>query len=450
MEHKTLQNIMKEETIPKAMLILAAPSMATMLCLAFFHIADTFFLTRINFFAAGAAGILFTIQNIIQSIGFTCGMGGGSRIAMLIGEEEEEMAGEYALTAMVLTVVLGGVLTGLSLWKLPTLLVFLGADNEMMVYGMVYGRYLCLLAPGICLSYTLQNLLRAEGGAKQVLISVAGSCVLGVFLEFMLTIVFHFGVGGAGVSYLMYVIIQCIFLLYWYFSGQTMVRVTWKKLLYSINFVRCLEIIRLGFASFVRQSIGSVANTVQNRMLSGYGAGAVSAMAIGFKLYSVLFALIVGYIQGYSPVAGYFYGEGNCGKLKRSCSHAIKAGVVFHVFFGIIAFFFSRNVLQLFIREIQYLNLVDSWMRYQSILLPFTMTALLCSGLYQAMGKVKQAVLLASLRQGMVYLPGIYICSYLWGFMGVVYIQPIADGISFLVCLFYLIKFFRQPNYQKT
>ncbi len=449
MEHKALQNIMKEETIPKAMLILAAPSMATMLCLAFFQIADTYLLTRINVLAAGASGILFTIQNIIQSVGFTCGMGGGSRIAMLIGEEEDETAGEYALTSMVLTVMLGAGIALLCLWKLPELLIFLGADNEMASYGMIYGRYLCLSAPGTCLSYTLQNLLRSEGGAKQVFISVAGSCVLGVFLEYLLTFVFYLGVTGAGISYLIYIILQCIALLYWYFSGQTIVGFTWKKLLPAINLKRCVEIIRLGFASFIRQGIGSVANTIHNRMLSGYGAGAVSAMAIGFKLYSLLFALLVGYIQSYSPMAGYFYGEGNRGKLKKSCSYAIKIGVGFHVFLGIIAFLFSRNVLQLFLGGNQYLEVVTQWMKYQSILLPFTLTALLCSGLYQAMGKVKQAVFLSSLRQGIVYLPGIYICSYLWGFMGIVYIQPIADGISFLICLFFLISFFRQPNYGK-
>lgn len=450
MEHKTLQNIVKEETIPKAMYILAVPSMATMLCLAFFQICDTYFLTRIDFFAAGAAGILFTIQNIIQSIGFTCGMGGGSRIAMLIGQGEEDTAGDYALTSMVLTVLLGGILTVACLWKLPNLLVFLGAHGDMAAYGMIYGRYLCLAAPGICLSYTLQNLLRSEGGAKQVLISVVGSCVFGVFLEYMLTFVFWFGVHGAGIAYLIYVVSQCVALLYWYFSGQTIVRLTWKKLLSSINVKRGWEIIRLGFASFVRQSIGSIANTVQNRMLSGYGAGVVSAMAVGFKLYSVLFSLMVGYIQGYSPMAGYFYGEDNGGKLKRSCSHVIKVGLIFGSFLGIIAFFFSRNVLQLFVREREYLNLVDSWMKYQSILLPFTLMVLLCGGLYQAMGKVKQAVFLSSLRQGIVYLPMIYLSSYLWGFLGIVYIQPVADGISFLLCLFYFLKFYRQQKYKKT
>ena len=69
-----------------------------------------------------------------------------------------------------------------------------------------------------------------------------------------------------------------------------------------------VRIIGSGLPSFFRQGLASVATIALNWMAAGYGDAAVSAMAIVSKVFMLIFSVLIGFGQGYQPVAGYNYG----------------------------------------------------------------------------------------------------------------------------------------------
>ena len=54
---------------------------------------------------------------------------------------------------------------------------------------------------------------------------------------------------------------------------------------------------------------------------------------------------------------------------------------------------------------------------------------------FQAMGKAVQSLALAISRQGVVFLPLILALNRIFGMRGIVFAQPIADGIAVLIAL---------------
>ena len=68
---------------------------------------------------------------------------------------------------------------------------------------------------------------------------------------------------------------------------------------------------------------------------------------------------------------------------------------------------------------------------------------------FQALGKGIQSLVLAVSRQGFVFLPAILIMSRLFGMIGIIFAQPIADAIAVLIALgmfLYLNKDFKKEE----
>ena len=61
--------------IPKLITQLAVPTIISMLVTHLYNMADTFFVGRISTQATAAVGIVLSLMNLIQAIGFLCGHG---------------------------------------------------------------------------------------------------------------------------------------------------------------------------------------------------------------------------------------------------------------------------------------------------------------------------------------------------------------------------------------
>ena len=74
---------MIETPIPKLILTLSAPTIASMLISSIYNLADTFFVGQIGTTSAsGAVGVVFSLMAILQAFGFMIGMGAGSIISL--------------------------------------------------------------------------------------------------------------------------------------------------------------------------------------------------------------------------------------------------------------------------------------------------------------------------------------------------------------------------------
>ena len=110
-EHPDQRKKMLETPIPQLVTTLAIPTIISMMVTSIYNMADTFFVSQINTSASGAVGVVFSVMAIIQAVGFTVGMGSGSIVSRLLGQDERAEADRYASSA---------VLTALALVTLPS------------------------------------------------------------------------------------------------------------------------------------------------------------------------------------------------------------------------------------------------------------------------------------------------------------------------------------------
>ncbi len=425
---------MTGEPVPKLVLSLAAPATAGMMVSAVYSLADTYFVSRLGTSAAGAAGVVFSLTSAIQAVGFTLGMGAGGLISQYLGKKEGERAETAAVTSLFASLAAGGIIAALGLAFLDGLVRLLGATPTILPYARDYARQVLPGAPVLCASFTLDCTLRAEGKASLALMGVAAGCALDVLLNPLLIFACGMGIAGAGLAVLLSHAAVFLILLSHYLRGRTIVRLRPRR--FTLRRAVRRGILKTGLPSLIHQGLASAASIAINVAASAYGDAAVAAMAIVGRAFYFILGALIGFGQGFQPVAGYNYGAKRYGRLRKAFWFCIAAG-----FAGLLALcglgiLLAPQIISLF-RPDDPLVIAEGVpaFRAQCAVTPVQVFVVISNMMFQSIGRTKKASLIAALRQGICFLPAVWILPRFFGMAGVELSQPAADLASFAVCV---------------
>ena len=156
---------MTEAPVFGLVLRLAVPTTFSMLITSIYNLADTYFVSSLGNAATGAVGVVYSVQSIIQAVGYGFGMGAQSLISRRLGEQKKEEADLYASSGFIAAFLIGVLLMLLGLSNLPFFMHALGATATALPLACDYGFWILIGAPVFCSSFVLNNILRAEGKA---------------------------------------------------------------------------------------------------------------------------------------------------------------------------------------------------------------------------------------------------------------------------------------------
>jgi putative MATE family efflux protein len=431
---------MTETPIGPLIASLAAPTIVSMLVTSIYNMADTFFVSKLGTSASGAVGVVFSLMAIIQAVGFTLGMGSGSWISRLLGARRDEAANEVASSGFFASIAFGLLLAAFGVAFIAPLMRVLGATDTILPYARDYGAYILLAAPVMTASFVLNNLLRGEGRAKLAMFGIAAGGVLNVLLDPLFIFGFGLGIAGAAVATGLSQCVGFAILLSSFVSGKTATKLSPAALSKSPGLY--LAIIKNGLPSFTRQGLASVSTVALNLNAAAYGDAALAAMSIVGKVFMFIFSIILGIGQGYQPVVGFNYGAKRFDRVREAFSFTLKLNLAV-----MTAFAYAPSIMRLFIAAApEVIRIGTTAFRAQCLAMPLIPLGVSCNMTFQSIGKSWTATFLSTARQGIFFLPLILILPRFIGLLGVQTTQPIADACTFLVCLPFIVKFFREMD----
>lgn len=443
-EQKQYQK-MTATPIPRLVTRLAVPTIISMLVTAVYNMADTFFVARLGTSAAGAVGIVFSLMALIQAVGFTVGIGSGSLISRILGQKDYERANRTGSSGFFMAIFLGAFFTVLGLLTLTPLLKLLGATPTILPFARDYTKYILLGAPVMCASFVLNNILRSEGNAALAMVGISTGGLLNIALDPIFIFGFKLGISGAAIATVLSQCVSFLILLSCFLRKKSTVRIHVKHL--SRNLSAYLEILRIGFPSFCRQGLASVATAALNVNAAAYGDPAVAGMSIVGRIFMIVIAVMIGFGQGFQPVAGFNYGAQKYDRVKKAVSFSLKTGVVLMSILAVAGFLSAPWLMAMFRKEDADVIAVGTYaIRAQCLALPLFPLGVLSNMTFQVLGKSWQATLLSSARQGIFFLPLILILPQVIGLKGVQLTQPLADVLTFFLCIPFMVPFFRELN----
>ena len=453
---------MLTESVGSLIIKNAIPTVITMMVTAIYNTADTFFVSRLGTSASGAVGVTFTLMFLMQALAFTIGMGSGSITSRALGAEDFKKANSYCSTAIFFAFTVGVLFTVFGNIFRESLVRHLGSTPTILPYALDYARYILFGAPFIITSFAMNNLLRFQGRAAFSMIGMISGGILNMLLDPLFIFVFDLGISGAAIATLISQIVSFLILLSMFVQKKSLAELSAKHI--SKNPRTYSDIITTGLPSFFRQGMGALSGIFLNRQAAFYGAitlslaatsalaadASVAGMAICNRIDKLLLAVAIGLGQGFQPVCGINYGAKKFDRVRESYAFLVKVSASVMTVCAILVFIFAPQIVRFF-REDEAVVLVGSLaLRAQSCVLPFHSLIFGTNMLLQTAGEKKSATFLSSMRQGIFFIPCIFILPHivqLFGaepILGVQATQAVCDMLAALCAIPFTVRFFRK------
>ena len=433
---------MTETPIPQLILSLAAPTILSMLITSIYNLADTFFVGQISTSASGAVGVVSSLMAIIQALGFMLGHGAGTIISRSLGSRDTTAATRFASTSFFTALVFGVVLAVAGLGTLPHFMMLLGSTETILPHACAYARPILIAAPLMISSLVMNNILRYEGKASFAMIGLVTGGVLNIALDPLFMFVLGLGTAGAGIATALSQSISFCILLSMFLRGKT---VSQFRLSAVTREARDFGRILLGGApSFGRQGLNSIGGMLLNLAARSYGDAAVAGMSIVSRIFMFIISVAIGVGQGLQPVASFNYGARKYRRVRQAAIFTIEAAFCMLVVLVGLCWVNGDALILLFRDDPAVTAVALPAFHYQCLAMLLQPIIVVANMTFQSVGASGRATFLACCRQGVFFIPLILILPRTHGLFGVEICQPIADVLTFLVSLPFLLAFLQQ------
>ena len=411
---------------------MAIPTIISMLLTSMYNLVDTFFVGKINTQSTAAVGIVFSVMFFIQAFSFFFGNGSGNYISRQLGAQNTKDAEVMASTGLFYTLVFSLIVMLLGWFFLEPISILLGSTPTILPYTRQYLGISLLGTPFIMGTFCINNQMRFQGFTKYSVYGAISGSIINCLLDPVFIFGFSMGVSGAAVASVIGQI--CGFVIMLIMSQKEgVIHYTHRRISFEGRFVK--EIIAGGTPSISRQGLASVSTIALNSVAGNYGDAAIAAMSIVTRISMFIFSVIVGLGQGFQPMCGFCYGAKLYDRVKEGFWFSTKIGTLFLLFWSVVLIIFSGEVVSLFRDDPEVIAIGIPALRYQMIIFPACSFMLMANMMMQTCRKTIRANILAASRQGLFFIPLIFVLPYFYGLFGVEICQAVSDVISLIVTI---------------
>lgn len=424
------------DRVEKLILRLAAPTVLSMLVSTLYNMADAFFVGQINASASGAISVVFSYMAIIQAFGFFFGHGSGNYISLRLGEKNREEAEKMSAVGFFSSLAFGTLLMTLGLIFMRPLVTALGSTETIRPYAEEYLFFILLGTPYMTAALTINNQLRFQGSAFYAMIALVGGGVLNIGLDAAFVMGLNMGTAGAGLATAISQLCSFVLLLAGTGRGGN-IRLKIRNFRFEKKYFSA--IFKGGLPSLGRQGISGIATVCTNFVCGAVmGVNAdpmIAALGNVTKITGFCSSVIIGFGQGFQPVCGFNYGAKKYDRVMRSYVFALACTTGFALIVSVAGFILAAPVTAAFTVDALVKEYSRIAFRAQCAFFVLTPFITISNMLLQNIGKVVRATTLAIARQGIAYIPLVFIGGFLTGATGLEVAQAAADLLTFTICI---------------
>ena len=411
---------------------MAIPTIISMLLTSMYNLVDTFFVGKINTQSTAAVGVVFSVMFFIQAFSFFFGNGSGNYISRQLGAQNTKDAEVMASTGLFYTLVFSLIVMLLGWIFLEPISILLGSTPTILPYTRQYLGISLLGTPFIMGTFCINNQMRFQGFTKYSVYGAISGSIINCLLDPVFIFGFSMGVSGAAVASVIGQISGFVIMLIMS-QKEGVIHYTHRRISFEGRFVK--EIIAGGTPSISRQGLASVSTIALNSVAGNYGDAAIAAMSIVTRISMFIFSVIVGLGQGFQPMCGFCYGAKLYDRVKEGFWFSTKIGTFFLLFWSVVLIIFSGEVVSLFRDDPEVIAIGIPALRYQMIIFPACSFMMMANMMMQTCRKTIRANILAASRQGLFFIPLIFVLPYFYGLFGVEICQAVSDIISLIVTI---------------
>ena len=419
--------------VPKAVMKLALPVVASCLVMILYNLADTFFVGFLNDpVQSSAVTLIAPVILAFNAVVNLAGVGTASLISRALGLKDYNTVRKTSAFGFYFALIAGAVFSIVcTVGKTPLLRILGTTDvNAQAASDYMFWTVTCGAVPSI-VSLVTGNIIRAEGLSGPASVGAISGCLLNIFLDPIFIMPWGLGMGASGAGCATF-ISNCIACVYYI----VLLMVKRNSLVISINpkFFRpggriIKEVCGVGVPAAIQNILNVTGMTVLNSFMSAYGTEAVSAIGIAHKIAMIMMYISMGFGQGIMPLVGYNYASGNRKRMTESIVFTAKISLTMMVVMTAGYCAFSRGIVSLFMKDPLVVEYGSAFLIGQAIAEPFLAVDFLGVGIFQACGMGKKSFIFAVMRKAVLEIPALVILNKLVPMYGLAYAALTAEVV---------------------
>ena len=434
------ENKMGVMPIPKLLITMSLPMIASMLVQALYNIVDSMFVAQLNENALTAVSLAFPIQNLMIAVAAGTGVGINALLSRSLGEKQFDTANTIARNGILLGVLSSLVFAIAGIFGSRLFFEIQTKDAQIIEYGTQYMSVITIASIGIFLQITFERLMQSTGKTIFNMITQGLGAIINIILDPILIFGWfglpEMGVTGAAVATVIGQIIAASLGIFFNWKYNKEIHVNFK------GFKPCRKTIgniyKIGVPSIIMQSIGSLTTFGMNNILLMFSSTAATVFGVYFKLQSFIFMPVFGLTNGMIPIVAYNYGARNKKRIYKTMKLSIVMAVSIMAVGVVIFQTIPATLLGLFEASDHMLAIGVPALRAISLSFVFAGFCIICSATFQALGNGVYSMLMSFARQIIVILPVAFIFAKLIGLDAVWFSYPIAEIVAVVMSIFML------------
>ena len=420
--------------VSQAILKNTVPAMAAMLMVLIYNLADTFFIGQTHdAYQVAAVSMATPVFLIFMSVGTIFGIGGTSVISRSLGEGKTEYAKKVCSFCMWGCIAVGISLSAVFLIFLEQILVWMGTSSDSYGFAKTYLMIVTFCGPFVLISNCYSNVIRAEGQSGKAMMGQLLGNLLNVILDPIMILGLGWNIAGAAIATVIGNVVGAGYYLLYFLRGKSTLSIHPRD--FSVKDKVCSGVLSIGIPASLGSFLMSVSQIVMNGQMADFGDMAVAGIGVASKVIMITGMVCIGFGQGVQPLLGYCIGAGLWERFKKVMRYSVLFALLLGVTMTILCYVFSDQIVSGFLSEPE---AFDYGSRFVRILLTtsflFGVFNVLSSAL-QAAGAAMAALIVNLSRQGIVYIPALFVLKAALGANGLAWAQPAADLLSTLLVI---------------
>ena len=448
MEQKSLE-VFESMPVPKAVFKNALPAMAAMLMVLVYNLADTFFIGQTHDALQVAAVSLATpVFLIFMAVGTVFGMGGTSVISRALGEGRKDYAKKVCSFCMWGCVIVGVVMAALFLIFMEPILSLIGASSDTWDLAKTYLMIVVCSGPFVLIFNCYANVIRTEGESGRACMGQLLGNLLNVVLDPIMILGFGWNIAGAAIATVIGNVFGAGYYISYFLRGKSSLSVRLKD--FTLREKVCSSVLAIGVPAALGSMLMSVSQIIINSQMAEYGDMAIAGMGVAMKVVTITGMVCIGLGQGVQPLLGYCVGA----KLWKRFKNVFKFSFIFSFILGVvltvICYLFTNQIVSVFLADV---TAFDYAVQFAKILLttsPIFGVFYVLTNALQAMGAATASLVINLSRQGIIFIPVLFLLKAVLGLTGLVWAQPVADILSILLAAVLYVNTYKKLSIQKT
>ena len=438
MKNSEKESLLSTVKPSRAIVQLAIPATLALLAKAVYNIVDTAYIGMLDSdIALAAVGVTLPLLLIMVSIENIFAAGASVLAGRQLGAGQKEKASQTVTTIVGFSMFVGIALCLLGILFMEPLLRSFGASEAVLPQARDYAFWMFIAALFNLPAQSLNCAARAESSVKISSVAVITGAALNVLLDpvFMFSWGFGMGVEGASLATSISQCVTFVILVWFYLSGRSIIQV--KPRFFKLSGRFLWEVTAIGIPTAVIQICLAVATSLTNIAAKPLPDSDLIIAAYGVVQRLILIGcyMVMGFMQGYQPVASYAFGARDEDRFHSAVRFALKGALLLTVIVAGIYIVLANPLILLFNRNALVVELGKWLLISQVALYPAFGLCYMMTITFQTIGGARMGLFLSVIRQGLFYVPFILLLPRLLGITGIYLSQPAADILTIGVCL---------------